>query len=102
MTDILLPRLPRFVNQFAATVFDEHPSLFRCGTASGAICVDFAYPGHYDPYKVEHDEYVKLVGPDDPQDQNGVTDAKMEQFFADFHVGVIYMHDLVQHGLDTG
>lgn len=102
MADILIPRLPRFVNQFAASVYDEHPSLFRCGTAAGSICLDFAYPGHYDPYKVEHDEYQKLVGPDTPSDQNGVTDAKMEQFFADFRVGTIYMHDLVMQGFEQG
>lgn len=102
MTDIIVPRLPRYVNQFLGTVYDEHPSLFRCGTAAGATCVDFAYPNQHDPYKVEHDEYVKLVGPDDPQDTNGVTDIKMEQFFADFHVGTIYMKDLVDQGLQSG
>lgn len=102
MTDILIPRLPKYVNQFLGTVYDESPSLFRCGTAAGASCVDFAYPDRYDPYKVEHDEYVKLVGPDTPQDTNGVTDEKMMQFFADFHVGIIYMKDLVEQGLQSG
>lgn len=100
--DIIIPKLPRYVNQFAGTVYDENPSLFRCGTASGAMCVDFAYPGHYDPYKVEHDAYVKLVGPDTPQDQNGVTDEKMLQFFKDYHVGVVYMRNLVLPGLNAG
>lgn len=102
MTDILVQRLPKYVNQFLGTAYDQQPSLFRCGTAAGASCVDFAYPNQHDPYQIEHDEYVKLVGPDTPTDQNGVTDAKMEQFFADFHVGTIYMKDLVDQGLQSG
>jgi len=100
--DIVINRLPRYVNQFAPTSEAPHPSLFRCGTAAGAMCVDFAYPNKYDPYLIEHDAYQQFVGPDTPQDQNGVTNEIMQRFFADYHVGIVDMQDLVNTGLQQG
>lgn len=100
--DIIIPRLPKYVNQFQPTNEAPHPSLFRCGPASGAMCLDFAYPNKYDPYLVEHQEYVKLVGPDVASDQNGVTNAIMLKFFADYHVGIVDMQSLVDQGLQHG
>lgn len=102
MTDILISRLPKYVNQFAPTSEAPRPSLFRCGPAAGAICLDFNQPNKYDPYLIEHQEYTKLVGPDTTADQNGVTNAIMLQFFKDMDVPVIDMQSLVDHGLNTG
>ena len=102
MTDIIISRLPKYVNQFAATSEAPKPSLFRCGTAAGAMCVDYAYPNKYDPYQVEHEAYQKYVGPDVNTDQNGVTNDIMLQFFKDYHVGVLDMQSLVDEGLRTG
>lgn len=102
MADIIISRLPKFVNQFASTPEAPRPSLFRCGTASGAICVDFHYPDKYDPYMIEHSEYVKLVGPDTSSDDYGVTNQIMLQFFKDMQVPVIDMQSLVDEGLQHG
>jgi hypothetical protein len=100
--DILISRLPKYVSQFAPTSEAPHPSLFRCGPAAGAMCLDFAYPNKYDPYLIEHQEYVKLVGPDVASDQQGVTNAIMLKFFADYHIGVVDMQHLVDQGLQHG
>ena len=100
--DIIISRLPRYINQFASTPEAPHPSLFRCGTASGAMCVDFAYPNKFDPYLVEHEAYQKLVGPDVTSDQQGVTNAIMLAFFKDYGVGVVDMQSLVDQGLQHG
>jgi hypothetical protein len=102
MTDIIISRLPKYVNQFAATPEAPKPSLFRCGTAAGAMCVDFNQPDKYDPYMIEHSEYVKLVGPDVSTDDNGVTNQIMLQFFRDMGVPIVDMQGLVDEGLQTG
>lgn len=98
----ILAKLPKYVNQFLPTIYAETPSLFRCGTAAGATCIDFAYPGRYDVYKLEHDLYVQLIGPDVPADKNGITPDEAARMFAEYHVGVLDLMPLVQHGLDTG
>lgn len=100
--DITVQRLPTYVNQFLPTIYAEKPSLFRCGTASGAMSIDFAYPGHYDVYKLEHDLYVQLIGPDVASDQNGITPEETAKMFAEYHVGILDLMPLVQHGLDSG
>lgn len=102
MVDIIIPKLPGYVNQFAHESYAPNPSLMKCGPAAGASCVDFAYPGRYDLYKLAHDEYVKLVGPDTASDKNGVGGDDMQRFFETFHVGVLDLMPLCQHGLDTG
>jgi hypothetical protein len=102
MTDIIVSRLPRFVDQFRHNSYDPSPSLFKCGPAAGAICTDFHYPDKYDVNLIAHNEYQKLVGPDVSSDQMGVTNSVMIQFFKDMNVPVIDMQELVNTGLNTG
>ncbi len=100
--DITISKLPTYVNQFLPTIYAEKPSLFRCGTASGAMCIDFAYPGHYDVYKLEHDLYVQLIGPDVKTDQNGITPEETAKMFSEYHVGILDLQALVDQGLQSG
>jgi hypothetical protein len=101
MTDILVKRIPKYVNQFQPTVYDEDPSVDRCGTASAAMCLDFAYPNKYDPFKIEHDLYVKLAGADVPSNHKGVYYTDLLKFFDEMHVGYIDMSSLVEEGLKS-
>lgn len=98
--DILVKRLPRYVNQFQPTIYAEHPSLYRCASASAAMCLDFAYPGKYNPFQVEHDLYTKYDGSDIASNHMGMTKEEIIKFFEDEHVGYIDMSDLVQEALN--
>lgn len=102
MTDIIVSRLPRYVNQFRDNSYDPNPSLFKCGPSAGSICADYAYPNKWDVNLLAHDMYVKLVGPDVASDQMGVTNQIMLQFFKDLSIGIIDMQSLVDTGLNTG
>ena len=66
------------------------------------MCLDFAYPGKYNVYQVEHEAYTRFVGPDNPQDDYGVTREVMQKFFDMYHVGTINMDAMVDAALADG
>lgn len=92
---INLPDHFQYVNQFAPSVYAEHPSTMRCGPASTAMAAEIAYPGRWNPTQLEDALYREWAGPDVATDENGTQLSQITAWLAQQHVGFINMQSLV-------
>ena len=97
MTDHIIP-LPstfRYLNQFAPSQWAPSPSKYRCVSATAAMCAEIAYPGRWIPEELEHDLYVKWVGPDVATDTQGVAKQPVLDWFKSVNIGYIDLAGLL-------
>ncbi len=95
-----LPSTFKYLNQFAASQWAPHPSLYRCVTATEAMAGEIAYPGRWIPEQLEDALYTRFAGPDVPSDQQGLTKEQVLTWLHEVNIGHIDLADLL-HDTET-